>query len=415
MPTPIDVRHTADLDRPFPSFSLTSNGRVYTIEIERLHSQHLYHGVLEWDPMDPEDSADELAEYHRKELDRAQRLAKDLALLWPGWKSPTMLTPTPDWRDPEFQHGSRWQGHLWAATLCSPRRLLPDPLPRRRGAATRGLLRGRRPLRDEARRRPAAAADPRRDRLGASGPATAVLRARAGPPAAGASCTLPSMTPDDPDPPPLAQLEAAVHRRPGDAGAWRSLAEAYMAADAFELSVPLLEQAVRLAPRDAEVRRILVVALHQLDRGRDALPHAREAIRLDPGDPAAQAFEIAGALEEAGDLEGAADQFRRTIAIDPDQPAAWIRLAFILSKNGKPADAVPVFERAAELRPGSIRVWNGLADAAASAGQLEKTVEAFRRSLAIDPDQPKILSNLGAILRRLGRLDEAAMAFAEAA
>jgi hypothetical protein len=127
MPTPIDASHTADLDRPFPSFSLTSNGRVYTIEIERLHSQHLYHGVLEWCPMDPEDSADELAEYHRKELDAAQRLAKDLALLWPGWKSPTMLTPTPDWRDPEFQHGSRWQGHLWAATLRSPDDFFPIP------------------------------------------------------------------------------------------------------------------------------------------------------------------------------------------------------------------------------------------------------------------------------------------------
>jgi hypothetical protein len=43
-----------------------------------------------------------------------------------------MLTPTPDWRDPDFQHGSRWQ-QLWAATLCS----LDDffPIPFRGGAA----------------------------------------------------------------------------------------------------------------------------------------------------------------------------------------------------------------------------------------------------------------------------------------
>ncbi len=218
------------------------------------------------------------------------------------------------------------------------------------------------------------------------------------------------MTPDDPDPPPLAQLEAAVHRRPGDAGRWLALAEAYMAADAFDLSIPLLEQAVRLAPRHAEARRALVVALQEVGRGREALTHVREAIRLDPGEPADQAFDLANALEAAGDLEGAAGQFRHTIAIDADQPAAWIRLAFILSNKAKPADAVPVFERAAELRPGSTRVWNGLADAAARAGHLEKAVEAFRRSLAIAPDQPNILCSLGAILRRLERLDEAARA-----
>jgi tetratricopeptide (TPR) repeat protein len=216
------------------------------------------------------------------------------------------------------------------------------------------------------------------------------------------------------DPNALARLEAAVQRRPADVGALGALADAYMAADAFDLATPLLEHAVRLAPRDARLRWQLVECLRQVERGRGALAHVREALRLDPGDPADAAFQLAIALDDAGDGPAAAECYRRSLALDPDQPGAWIRLGFLLLGEGQPAEAVPVFDRATELRPGSARPWAGLAIAASKAGRHEKVVLAARRSLELDARQVRIWHTLGSALRALGRFDEAAMAFAEA-
>ena len=124
---PFDRGILHPLDTPLAAFPLNSNGRIYTVTVERLHSQPLYDGMLEWSFMDPEDWADELAEYHREELERTERLATTLALVWPRWESPVLLTPPPDWRKPEFQHPARWQGTLWAATLRSLDDFFPVP------------------------------------------------------------------------------------------------------------------------------------------------------------------------------------------------------------------------------------------------------------------------------------------------
>jgi hypothetical protein len=107
------------LDTPFGEFQLNSNGRIYAIEVRRLHSQPLYYGLLEWSFMDPEDWADELAEAHRDELERTEHLGIQLSLMWLHWESPVLLTPPPDWRSAEFQNPPRWQGNLCAATLTS--------------------------------------------------------------------------------------------------------------------------------------------------------------------------------------------------------------------------------------------------------------------------------------------------------
>ena len=132
MPTPIDARHTADLDSPFPTFSLTSNGRVYTIEIERLHSQHLYHGVLEWDPW-TRGLRDDSRSTTGRSWTRPSGSRRTSRSFGPGGSRPPCSRPRRTRRDPEFQNGSRWQGHLWAATLCS----LDDffPIPFRGGGA----------------------------------------------------------------------------------------------------------------------------------------------------------------------------------------------------------------------------------------------------------------------------------------
>ncbi len=95
--------------------------------VERIHCQPLYHGLYEWDYMDPEDCAEELEEYRRNELQTIDRLGAGLSLAWRGWEASTLLSPPPDWRSHEFQSAARWQGKLCAATLVSHDGFFPVP------------------------------------------------------------------------------------------------------------------------------------------------------------------------------------------------------------------------------------------------------------------------------------------------
>ena len=115
------------LDTPFGEFRLSSNGRIYTVFVERIHCEPLNHGLYEWSYMDPEDCPEELQDHRQRELRTIERLEVGLSFAWPHWKTPTLLTPPPDWRSPELQDPARWQGNLCAAILCSHDDFFPVP------------------------------------------------------------------------------------------------------------------------------------------------------------------------------------------------------------------------------------------------------------------------------------------------
>lgn len=121
-PGPVDP-----LDTPLAEFRLSSNGRVYTVHVERIHCQPLNFGLYMWSYMDPEDCPKDLQEHRRGELKTIKRLEAGLSRAWPYWKKPTLLTPVPDWRSRELQDPARWQGNLCAATLCSHDDFFPVP------------------------------------------------------------------------------------------------------------------------------------------------------------------------------------------------------------------------------------------------------------------------------------------------
>jgi hypothetical protein len=106
---------------------LYGNGRPYKVSVEAFYCYPLWAGMLEWGFMDPEESQEELEEFHRDELEMIEATAAHLTSLWPGWEPWTLITPTPDWRDPEFQQPRRWQGNLCAARLRSVDDSFPVP------------------------------------------------------------------------------------------------------------------------------------------------------------------------------------------------------------------------------------------------------------------------------------------------
>jgi tetratricopeptide (TPR) repeat protein len=223
------------------------------------------------------------------------------------------------------------------------------------------------------------------------------------------------MPTDSNPPPPFAELEAAVHRTPGDVAAWRELAGAYWWADEVALALAVLEHAARIAPWDVETRRSAGHVLRELGRPRDAIPHYREALRLDPESAADGELDLGAALDEAGDHAAAVPHFRRAVELEPRMGAGWLRLGWALLRDGKPSEAIRAFDTASRYRPKSARLWHGLGLAYADTDQHERAVQAFRLSLRIDPLQPEVEFQLGESCRRLGIPDESVAALAAAA
>jgi len=134
------------------------------------------------------------------------------------------------------------------------------------------------------------------------------------------------MTTDAPDPPELAELEAAVRGSPADIGAICRLASAYCEAGAKELGIALLTHAVRLAPGNQRARSRLGSLLLWAGRGREAAEQFREAAWLQPDIPDYW-YCLGLALAQAQDHAAAVESFHKALDADPTDERACRALA----------------------------------------------------------------------------------------
>lgn len=158
----------------------------------------------------------------------------------------------------------------------------------------------------------------------------------------------------------LAVLERIVRDQPENSTAWTLIAQARLGRRDHAEALEAARTACRLVI-DSEPQRLATVALIALERYEEAAVSAAETIRLDPGDwrayvahaealiwqagrlsdaraSASTAVQlaphevathlIAGQIELAdGDVDKAADSFRRVLGIDPSNTSAFNELA----------------------------------------------------------------------------------------
>ncbi|MEK6709659.1 MAG: tetratricopeptide repeat protein, partial [Nitrospinota bacterium] len=132
-------------------------------------------------------------------------------------------------------------------------------------------------------------------------------------------------------------LQARVRWREGNcAGASRAAHQALNSGEAERDRVPL--------------RRVLASCLLKEGRHAEAVPALEEIVRLEPG-AADAAFELANALERAGEKTRAAEAYARFAERFPAEaraPLANLRLGYLRSGEGNREEAVRAFARAAQ-------------------------------------------------------------------
>jgi tetratricopeptide (TPR) repeat protein len=145
-----------------------------------------------------------------------------------------------------------------------------------------------------------------------------------------------------------------------------------------------------------------------LKRGRmtQALADLRLACALDPALAGAR-FDLASALDAAGDESGAEENFRRALAMKPDDPQFLRGTGRFLLQHRRGEEAVPMLERLLALKPDDAQTASDLGTAFIQLQELDRARQVFETILARDPSHPVALATLGSIDEKEGRFVDA--------
>jgi cytochrome c-type biogenesis protein CcmH len=152
---------------------------------------------------------------------------------------------------------------------------------------------------------------------------------------------------------PLAALEDAARRAPGDAAAWRALGAARFEAGQFAEAVEAYERAARLAPQEGAVWSALgearVMASRSDPMPAEAAANFAKALALSPKDPRARYF-LAVKRDLGGDHAGAIDEWLALLADTPSGAPWEADLKRTIEQVGK-INEIEVASRIAAVRP----------------------------------------------------------------
>jgi tetratricopeptide (TPR) repeat protein len=122
----------------------------------------------------------------------------------------------------------------------------------------------------------------------------------------------------------------------------------------------------------------------------------------DPNAAAREAFEQGLALEDR-DAAGAADAYRRALALDPSLTDAYVNLGRLRHENGDAREAARLYHLALERSPEDPVLHFNLALALEDTQGAEAAIRHYERALALDPDFADAHYNLAGLYEQAGR------------
>jgi rhomboid protease GluP len=145
-----------------------------------------------------------------------------------------------------------------------------------------------------------------------------------------------------------------------------------------------------------------------LNRGKtdEAIAELQKSVSLRPDFPSVHEV-LARAYVKKGDLENAAAELNRVIALNPRDEGAYYRLGLIYQEQKLPSKAEDIFTQLLKIDPNSAYGHGGLADALANQHRDREALEEYKRAAAVDASYPGVYYNMGIIEVRLRLYDDA--------
>lgn len=168
---------------------------------------------------------------------------------------------------------------------------------------------------------------------------------------------------------------------------------------------------VKLEAPMAEFFRQLTVAIDLVKDKKvaEAIPEFRKAVAMQPDDSRAH-YNLGVALRHEGQMKEAVVELRKAIETDPTSmynPRVHVDLGLALSDLGEFDEAQDNFEKALADNPNDAEAHTGLGTVLCGKGRTEEGLAHCRRALEIDPNEGEAHNTLGIALAKAGNLPEA--------
>lgn len=188
---------------------------------------------------------------------------------------------------------------------------------------------------------------------------------------------------------------------------------------AYRIYADLLDDArlslIVVAPNSARTRQMMA---HELARQGDtdgATDNYREALKIDPRVSGLH-FELAEILKNssaAGGREEAEKEYQAALAADPNDEKAECRLGDLAALRGDPNAGAEHYERALKLQPEDPEAVIGVAKSLMARNEGEKALPLLERAVKLDSMNPVAHFRLSTLYRKMGRSDDADRELAE--
>ncbi len=132
----------------------------------------------------------------------------------------------------------------------------------------------------------------------------------------------------------------------------------------------------------------------------------RKALALEP-DQATAHYSLGNALRGQGKLDEAAASYRKAIALRPDFSGAHSNLGLVLEAQGRLKESVDSYDKAISSAPSNAIAHNNRGNALDKLGQFEAAVASFQRAIELD-ERPEFKANFVHCIRNrtFVRVDE---------
>lgn len=213
-----------------------------------------------------------------------------------------------------------------------------------------------------------------------------------------------------------AQAPLFAQAQPGDERADLAAASQLVQAGSYAQAETALAALQQQHPDDPRLLRMRGEVLVALERFADAIPVLQRSAELDATLPRVQ-FQLATALQAAGDRAGALDAFAREVAINPDpkvQAMSHVNRSLLLEQSSDWLGAATELAAALGLDPSVPEAYGDLAMLYLKSGDLEQAAAALDSGLAAGFRSSRHLYSVGAAYFKKKAFEPASAAFRKA-
>ena len=153
---------------------------------------------------------------------------------------------------------------------------------------------------------------------------------------------------------------------------------------------------VQMVGRNPDDYALLSTDVQRKRSGEDLAAYTR-LVEADPLNPLRHDA-VAMLHLEARHLDAAIDQFRQSLALNPQSAPTHYNLGYALALAGRRDEAIGSFRAALQIDSGYAQAHNNLAAMLQLAGRTGEAVEHYRRAVALRPDNIEARANLAQLL-----------------